>query len=97
MIYSKKMIEEQAKVFKALGHPSRLMMVNSLRESEKCVCDLQELIGDDISTISRHLSVLKEAGIIRPEKRGTYIYYFLALDCLSTFMTCLSGSIASKD
>ncbi len=85
---TKELIAKQAKIFKALGHPSRLLIVNSLREGAQCVCELQELIGDDISTISRHLGVLREACIVSSEKRGTNIYYSLELNCLDTFLNC---------
>ena len=57
-------IAAQAKIFKALGHTSRLTMVTALQESEKCVCELQQVVGCDMSTISKHLAVLKEAGIV---------------------------------
>ena len=79
MVHNKQYIAEQAKIFKALGHPTRLLMVDALRDGEKCVCELQSLVGDDMSTISRHLAVLREAGIISSDKRGTNIYYKLSL------------------
>lgn len=66
----KRYIAAQARIFKALGHPSRLLMVDALREGEKCVCELQALVGDDMSTISKHLAVLREAGVVSAEKRG---------------------------
>ena len=91
----KKYFSEQAKIFKALGHPSRLLMVDALRDGEKCVCDLQALVGDDMSTVSKHLSVLREAGVVFTEKRGTNIYYRLALCCLDTFLSC-TGEIVEK-
>lgn len=91
----KRYIAEQAKIFKALGHPSRLLMVDALRDGEKCVCDLQALVGDDMSTVSKHLSVLREAGIVSTDKRGTNIYYQLSLCCLETFLTC-TGEIVEK-
>ena len=91
----KNYIAEQAKIFKALGHPSRLLMVDALRDGEKCVCELQALVGDDMSTVSRHLSVLKEAGVVSAEKRGTNIYYQLALCCLETFLAC-TGAVVEK-
>ncbi len=91
----KKYIAEQAKIFKALGHPSRLLMVDALRSGEKCVCDLQALVGDDMSTVSKHLSVLREAGVVSSDKRGTNIYYQLALCCLETFLAC-TGEIVEK-
>ena len=78
MVHNKQYIAEQAKIFKALGHPTRLLMVDALRDGEKCVCELQSLVGDDMSTISRHLAVLREAGIISSDKRGTNIYYKLS-------------------
>lgn len=96
LIYSKALLTEQAKIFKALGHPTRLIMVHSLQSGEKCVCELQELIGDDISTISKHLSVLKEAGIVAVEKRGTNVYYRLILCCLETFLSCTAETVRRR-
>ena len=92
---NKQYIAEQAKIFKALGHPSRLLMVDALRDGEKCVCDLQALVGDDMSTVSKHLSVLRAAGIVSTDKRGTNIYYQLSLCCLETFLAC-TGEIVEK-
>lgn len=89
-------ITEQAKIFKALGHPSRLLMVDALKDGEKCVCDLQQLVGDDMSTVSKHLSVLREAGIVFSEKRGTNIYYSVALPCLNNFLKCTSALIEKR-
>jgi DNA-binding transcriptional ArsR family regulator len=79
----------RAKVFKALGHPSRLLMVEALGQGERCVCELRELVGSDISTVSKHLSVLKEAGIVHDERRGTSIYYSLRMQCVTTFLGCV--------
>lgn len=89
-------ITEQAKIFKALGHPSRLTMVDALRDGEKCVCELRELVGDDMSTVSKHLSVLKSAGIVTSEKRGTNIYYRLAMTCLGQFLQCTAHTIRQR-
>ena len=91
----KEQLAAQAKIFKALGHPSRLLMANALREGKKCVCDLQALVGADMSTISRHLAILREAGIVTSEKNGTSIYYSLAMPCLETFLRC-TGDVTTK-
>lgn len=91
----KKYIAAQAKIFKALGHPSRLLMVDALRLGEKCVCDLKTLVDADMSTISKHLSILKEAGIVVAEKRGANIYYRLVICCLDTFLAC-TGEMVQK-
>ena len=55
--------EARSKVFKALSHPSRLYMVDVLSQGERCVCELTEMVGSDMSTVSKHLSVLKAAGL----------------------------------
>lgn len=86
---NKALISEKAKVFKALGHPTRLMMVEKLASGECCVCELVELAGVDFSTVSRHLAVLKEAGIIIDEKRGKKVFYSLTLPCIMNFMECI--------
>lgn len=82
-------VATRAKVFKALGHPSRLMMVEALGEGEKCVCELRELVGSDISTISKHLSILKEAGLVQDDRRGTSVYYSLRMQCVTAFLGCV--------
>lgn len=96
MTTDKRYLLEQARIFKALGHPSRLLMVGAMRDGEKCVCELRALVGDDLSTVSRHLSVLREAGIVASEKRGTNIYYRLALDCLGKFLACTEKAIERR-
>ena len=70
--------EARAKVIKALAHPARLIIVDELAEhGERCVCELTELVGTDMSTVSRHLAQLKQAGILEDEKRGQMVYYRL--------------------
>ncbi len=83
--------KHRAAVFKALGHPARLQMVEALRGGERCVCELVEGSEGGWSTVSRHLSVLKAAGILEDEKRGLQVYYKLALPCVGTFLDCLAG------
>lgn len=76
-----------SEVFKALGHPSRAFIVEKLREADHCVCELSELIGADMSTVSRHLSVLRKAGIVTDRKEGTTVYYSLACGCLGQMLS----------
>lgn len=82
-------VSHRAKVFKALGHPSRLLMVEALGEGEKCVCELQALVGSDMSTVSKHLGVLREAGLVQDDRRGTSIYYSLRMRCVTSFLGCV--------
>jgi DNA-binding transcriptional ArsR family regulator len=77
--------ERRVRVIKALAHPSRLYIVDRLAEHEYCVNELTELIGSDMSTVSKHLSVLKNAGVVQDEKRGTSMYYSLRIPCILNF------------
>ena len=83
--------KERAAIFKALGHPARLRIVEELRGGERCVCDLVEISAGGWSTVSRHLSVLKAAGIVEDDKRGLHVHYRLALPCVGTFLDCLGN------
>ena len=81
--------EAQAKVIKAMAHPTRLFIVDELSRKEKCVCELRDLVGSDISTVSKHLSILKNAGIIEDEKHGSQVYYTLKMPCVMNFFKCV--------
>jgi len=72
----------KANVLKAMAHPSRLCIVEELANRERCVCELTEMIGADMSTVSKHLTVLKQAGIVADEKRGAMVFYRLRVPCL---------------
>jgi ArsR family transcriptional regulator len=85
----------RAGVLKALGHPSRLYIVETLREKPHCVCELTELIGADTSTVSKHLSVLKAAGIVRDRKEGTTVYYSLACSCIDDILSSVESIVRS--
>lgn len=89
-------LESRAKIFKALGHPSRLKMVEALFGGERCVCELQAMVGSDISTVSKHLNVLKEAGILQDERRGTNIYYSLRMKCVASFLGCVDDFVGRR-
>lgn len=78
--------------FKALGHPVRLLLVRLLLDGERCVCELRADSNRDMSTISSHLNILRNAGIVRSEQRGKNIYYSLACPCLIPMLACLSRS-----
>lgn len=78
-------------VFKALGNPARLTLVRKLSGGEHCVCDLVEAVGLGWSTTSKHLDVLREAGVVSSDKRGQKIFYRLELACVPDFIACLDG------
>jgi len=86
----------RANVFKALAHPSRLLIVEQLAQKEHCVCELTEMIGADMSTVSKHLSVLKSAGIILDDKRGLQVYYRLKMPCVLRFFDCVGEVVETN-
>jgi DNA-binding transcriptional ArsR family regulator len=85
--------ERRARVIKALAHPSRLLIIDKLAEHEHSVGELTTLIGSDMSTVSKHLSVLKNAGVVQDEKRGASIYYSLRVPCILNFFKCADAVI----
>ncbi|MFW5857346.1 MAG: ArsR/SmtB family transcription factor, partial [Planctomycetota bacterium] len=89
-------VEAQAAIFKALAHPTRIFVVNELARGERCGCELTERIGADKSTVSKHLSLLKQAGIIADEKRGNRVFYSLRAHCVLNFMACVEGMLEAK-
>jgi DNA-binding transcriptional ArsR family regulator len=84
--------EARAKIIKAMAHPTRLFVVDQLAHGrERCVCELTEMIGADMSTVSKHLAILKEAGIVQDEKRGSQVYYRLRVKCVLKFFDCIES------
>jgi ArsR family transcriptional regulator len=88
--------EPRARIMKALGHPTRLFIVDELARQDRCVCELTEMIEADTSTVSKHLSILREAGIVDFEKRGTQMHYRLAAPCVVDFFSCLEAMVQSN-
>lgn len=88
--------QAKAKVIKALAHPTRLWMAVKLGEGERCVCEFVNSLGADFSTVSKHLLVLKEAGIVEDEKRGKMVFYRLKVPCVLNFLECVDDVIKAQ-
>ena len=88
-VQEKARAESRARILKALGHPSRLFIVEKLAEKPYCVCELTAMIGADTSTVSKHLSILKSAGIVSIRKEGTTVYYSLEAPCVLRLIQCV--------
>jgi len=91
MDFNREENETNATFFKALGHPTRLWIVEQLSEREHCVCEFVKAVGDKFPTISRHLSILKDAGVIADRRDGKSIYYRLACPCIVKMLKCLKA------
>jgi DNA-binding transcriptional ArsR family regulator len=85
------LFEARAEIVKALAHPTRLFIVDELANGERCVCELRKGIGADLSTVSKHLSVLKNAGIVEDDKRGLQVFYRLRCPCILNFFGCIEN------
>ncbi len=92
-----KELEYIASLFSALGHQSRLLIVKSLADKEHCVCELKEIVGSEMPTVSKHLSVLKNAGIVDNRKQNNQVFYRLVLPCTISFINCLSEKLKNKE
>ena len=68
-------LKRQARIFRALGHESRLMILSLLIDGECCVCDLADATGLDQSTVSKHLALLAGNDLVDSERRGHHVYY----------------------
>ncbi|HUX42546.1 MAG TPA: metalloregulator ArsR/SmtB family transcription factor [Rectinemataceae bacterium] len=90
-----KRYELRVEVFKALGHPMRLYLLDKIKERPRCVCELAEEVGIDKSVASKHLSQLKRAGIIEDAKRGTQVEYRLVAPCVLDLSACAEGAISA--
>jgi ArsR family transcriptional regulator len=84
--------ERMAKVAKALGDPIRMQLVDVLRKhaGKVCVCELVPLFDLSQPTVSHHLKVLREAGIVGSERRGLWAYYYVNADALDEVSAWLS-------
>lgn len=91
-----KLLKQKANIFKALGHPTRLRIVEKLAKGSCCVCEFVIEAGCDFSTISAHLAVLQKAGVIASEKKGREVHYSLSMPCVSNFTKCIEGAIKKQ-
>ena len=68
-----------------------MLILGPLEGREICVCDLTELVGADQSTVSKHLAVLKQAGLVEDRKDGVMVFYKLRVCCLQGFWDCIEA------
>jgi ArsR family transcriptional regulator len=87
----------RAKIIKALAHPSRLAMIDRLEKGEACVCELQKIVNADISTVSKHLLLMKKAGLVDDRKEGLWVYYRLRVPCIIRFLDCIDAVAANEN
>lgn len=90
-VFDKSWYTDRARILAALSNPARLKMIVSLSQGEKCVCEMAEEVGLDMSTTSRHLAQLRQVGLLEDDRRGNMVFYKLKATCLPAFLQCLDG------
>ena len=89
--------EKRAEIIKAMGNAARLVLVEELSRNEKTVGALTELLDLDISTVSRHLLILRHAGILSCRKNGNQVLYRLRTPCVLNFFDCVERILNGDD
>ena len=92
----KRLYKLKAEVIAAAGHPIRLAVIDFLKDGEQCVCDIAAHVGGQRSNVSRHLSVLLNAGIVEHRKDGLKMIYSLKTPCILNFMKCVEGVLREQ-
>jgi ArsR family transcriptional regulator len=90
------LFEKQAEIAKAIAHPLRIAIINFLKDGEQCVCDIAEYVGSERSNVSRHLSVMVNAGLLDYRKEGLKVIYKLKCACIVDFFSCVSGVLKQQ-
>jgi ArsR family transcriptional regulator len=89
-------LKDRSDIVKAMAHPTRLCIVEMLRDGERTVGEMTRRVGDDISTVSRHLSVLRASGLVIDDKRGLRVFYRLATPCLLKMLDCVEAVLKAR-
>ena len=92
----KNRLDVTAELFRAIGHPMRLSMLEKLKEEPWCVCELAAKLGLNKSVASKHLSLLHDVGVLDVEKRGTQVIYSLAAPCVVEMSRCSYDAIVRQ-
>jgi DNA-binding transcriptional ArsR family regulator len=91
-----KLLECQAQIFKALGQPTRLQILDLLKEGERCVCEIFPAIQQEQANVSKHLSILKQAGIVDCRKEGLRIIYWIKNREVLNLLKEVSGILKTR-
>jgi ArsR family transcriptional regulator len=88
--------KQQARVLKALANESRLRIVDRLSRGECSVGDLTDMVGSDVSTVSKHLAVLRAHGIVDDRRAGSVVFYRLLTPCVCNFFACATQVLKER-
>jgi len=88
--------EKQAQIAKAIAHPLRIAVLDFLKAGPQCVCDIAHHLGSERSNVSRHLSIMTNAGVLESRKEGLKVIYTLKTPCILDFFSCVTGVLKQQ-
>jgi DNA-binding transcriptional ArsR family regulator len=90
------LFEKQAAIAKAIAHPVRVAVLEFVKDGEQCVCDIAEAVGSERSNLSKHLSVMVNAGVLTSRKEGLKVMYRVKTPCVMKFLECLKECLKEQ-
>ena len=91
-----RLYEKQAAIAKAIAHPVRVAALEFVKDGEQCVCDIAEAVGTERSNLSKHLSVMVNAGVLQSRKEGLKVMYRIKTPCVVRFLGCLKDCLKEQ-
>jgi ArsR family transcriptional regulator len=88
--------ERQACILQAIGHPIRIAIAHFLKDGEQCVCDIADYVGSERSNVSKHLSIMINAGLLESRKEGLNVIYRLKCRCIPDFLSCVTDVLKQQ-
>lgn len=90
------LFEKQATIAKAMAHPVRVAVLEFVKDGEQCVCDIAEVVGTERSNLSKHLSIMVNAGVLISRKDGLKVMYSIKTPCVVKFLDCLKECLKEQ-
>jgi DNA-binding transcriptional ArsR family regulator len=88
--------EKKADIAKAIAHPVRVAALEFVKDGEQCVCDIAAAVGTERSNLSKHLSVMVNAGVLTSRKEGLKVMYRVKTPCIMRFLDCLKDCLKEQ-
>jgi len=96
VIASDELLQRIAEVLKAMADPTRLKILHSLQQGERCVSDILEIVGGSQANVSKHLSVLKRAGLVESRRDGLNVFYQISDEGVFTICRNVCDSLEDR-
>ncbi|MFQ6035870.1 MAG: ArsR/SmtB family transcription factor [Sedimentisphaerales bacterium] len=90
------LFEKQAEIARAIAHPLRIAIIDFLKDGQQCVYDIAEYVGSERSNVSRHLSVMVNAGVLEYRKEGHKVIYKLKDPCILKCFSCITACLKQQ-